>query len=146
MLVTPVLTPTLLFSLGLSILEFGAVRKAGFLMVISFLLIVAIAWVLANFLGSDKSVSFLREDPGKIFNIYFVVALASGIAATFAWARKEMADVLPGVAMAVSRVPPPALIGISLNSAEMHLAEHYLYVFLFNLIGLVLGSFLVILS
>ncbi len=143
MLVTPVLTPILLFSLGLSILEFGAVRKAGFLMVVSFLLIIAIAWLLANFLGSDKSVSFLREDPGKVFNIYFVVALTSGIAATFAWARKEMADVLPGVAMAVPLVPPAALIGINLNSAQMYLAEYYLYIFLSNLMGLVIGSFLV---
>jgi uncharacterized hydrophobic protein (TIGR00271 family) len=143
MLVTPVLTPILLFSLGLSILEFGAVRKAGFLMVVSFLIIIAISWVLATFLGSDKSISFLQEDPGKLFNIYFVVALASGVAATFAWARKEMTDVLPGVAMAVTLVPPAALIGISLNSAETYLAQYYLYIFLFNLMGLVVGSFLV---
>ena len=75
-------------------------------------------------------------------NLYFLISLSAGAAATFAWSRKEMTDVLPGVAMAVSLVPPISLIGININY-EAALVEFYIYIFVVNLIGLIIGSFIV---
>lgn len=143
MLVTPVLTPILLFSLGVSILEFSAVKKAGFLMLVSFLIIGLVAGALARIFGTNELSLFLTAPPSQILYVYFLVAFTSGIAATLAWTRKETTDVMPGVAMAVTLVPPVSLIGISFSTSTSYLMEFYLYVFVSNLIGLLIGGFLV---
>jgi uncharacterized membrane protein len=50
---------------------------------------------------------------------------------------------LPGIAISVSLVPPLALIGVSYSVARPDLLYFYLWVFIFNLIGMVFGSLLV---
>jgi len=143
MLVTPVMTPILLFSLGISILEFKAMRRAGFLMIVSFLIIVAISWIMAKILGVGKIDFILSDDPQRTLILYFIVAFSSGIAATLAWSRKELSDVLPGIAISVSLVPPLALIGIFLSITESGLLDLYIWVFFLNLVGMVSGSFII---
>ncbi|MEX0621640.1 MAG: DUF389 domain-containing protein [Candidatus Woykebacteria bacterium] len=140
MLVTPVMTPVLLFALGLSIVESKAIRKAGFLMVISFLVVLLISWILAQAVGVGQLKFLLEGDPTRIFVLYSFVALSSGIAATLAWAHKDLTDVLPGIAIAVSLTPPLSLVGISLSSGDQRLINFYLLVFIFNLAGMTLGS------
>jgi len=75
--------------------------------------------------------------------LYFVVAIVSGVAATFAWVRKEVATVLPGIAIAVSLVPPVAAVGIWLSALQFETARFYFLVFLFNFFGIIMGSVLV---
>jgi len=66
--------------------------------------------------------------------------VASGAAATFAWVKKESAEILPGTAIAVSIVPPLSLVGIRLAALEGGVARFYFLVFVFNLVGLIVGS------
>lgn len=143
MLVTPVITPILLFSLGISILEVKAMRRAGFLMVVSFLIIFAISWILAKVLGVGEIDFILSGDPQRTLILYFLIAFSSGIAATLAWTRKELSDVLPGIAITVSLVPPLALMGIFYSVAQTQELNFYMWIFFLNIAGMISGSFII---
>ncbi len=142
MLVTPVLTPILVVALGLVVGEVGAIRSVAALMGKSFALVIAISAILALLFGTAES-SQILENTFRAAVLYFIIAAASGAAATFAWIRKEIADVLPGIAIAVSLVPPLSLVGIWLSTLDLATARFYFLVFFSNLVGIILGSFVV---
>jgi len=142
MLVTPVLTPILVIALGFVVGEINAIKSVANLMFKSFALIVLVSFLLALALGLPEELDIL-ENTFRAAVLYFIVAFAAGVAATFAWVRKEIAEVLPGIAIAVSLVPPLSLVGIWLSSLEFDLSRFYFSIFLFNLVGILLGSFVV---
>jgi uncharacterized membrane protein len=72
-----------------------------------------------------------------------MVALASGIAAAFAWAKKEISEVLPGVSLAVTLVPPLSLVGIWLSKGSIEAVRFYSSVLLLNFFGIIIGSLIV---
>ncbi len=139
MLVTPVLTPILLIALGLSIGELQPIKRAILLVMKSVGVVVVASLVLALVFGSPQG-SFTFDDSAKTAVLYFVVAIASGIAATFAWTNKEIAEVLPGVAIAVSLVPPLAIAGIGISFWDVSVVRFHFLIFLFNLLGIIVGS------
>ena len=67
-----------------------------------------------------------------------VAALATGLAGAVALARRDVAAVLPGVAIAISLVPPLAVVGVCLGQGAATLAGGALMLFLSNLVSLVL--------
>lgn len=142
MLVTPVLTPVLVISLGFAVGELEAVTSVLVLMLQSFLALIIGSFVLALIFGGPEEIKVF-DNSMRTAVLYFIVAICSGIAATFAWTRKEVADVLPGVAIAVSLVPPLSLIGIYLAALNLDGARFYFLVFLFNFIGIFVGSLVV---
>jgi len=142
MLVTPILTPILLIALGVATGELGIIKNISRLLLRSFGIIVIGSFVLAILFGSSiDTIAFKNTVSTAV--LYFIVAVASGIAATFAWARKEIANILPGVAIAVSLVPPLSAFGIWIATLNFEAMRFYLLVFLFNLIGVVVGSLVV---
>ncbi|MDE2001269.1 MAG: DUF389 domain-containing protein [Patescibacteria group bacterium] len=142
MLVTPVLTPMLMIALGLLVGELTVVKNVTWLMVKSFAIVVAISFVAAVIFGVSDTLHIVQNTFGSAI-LYFLVAFASGVAATFAWVRKEIAEALPGIAIAVSLVPPLSLVGIQLSVLNIDLVRFYFLVFLFNVVGIILGSFVV---
>ncbi len=76
-----------------------------------------------------------RTSPGLID---LVAAAATGLAGAVALARKDVAAVLPGVAIAISLVPPLAVVGVCLGQGSPRLAVGALLLFLSNLVALVL--------
>jgi len=139
MLVAPVLTPLLLFGLAFAIAEFPVIKRVGKLMAFSFAIILVISFFFAIILGHNRQF-FEIQNSLETALLYFVVAVASGVAGTFAMTRKELSEVFPGVAVAISLVPPLALMGIWLSDLNYGLVKFYLLVFLFNLFGILVGS------
>ncbi|MCK2215330.1 DUF389 domain-containing protein [Actinomadura sp. ATCC 31491] len=72
-----------------------------------------------------------------------VAALATGLAGAVAHARRDVAAVLPGVAIAISLVPPLAVAGVCLGHGAGWLTLGALVLFLSNLLALVLGGIVV---
>ncbi|WP_246083216.1 DUF389 domain-containing protein [Nonomuraea diastatica] len=72
-----------------------------------------------------------------------VAALATGLAGAVAHARRDVAAVLPGVAIAISLVPPLAVAGVCLGRGALWLTLGALVLFLSNLLALVLGGIVV---
>jgi uncharacterized hydrophobic protein (TIGR00271 family) len=72
-----------------------------------------------------------------------VVAVATGLAGSFAFVRRDVSDVLAGVAIAISLVPVLAVVGITLGSGEFDLALGALVLFLTNVAAILVSGALV---
>lgn len=139
MLITPVLSPLLLAGLGFSLGELHSIKQAGIIMFISATVVVVVS-MLAGFLFGTNGHGFALEDSLRNAVLYFAVATAAGIAATFGWVRRDTSSVLPGIAIAVSLVPPLSLIGISLSIWDLDGVRTNLFLSIFNIIGILIGS------
>ena len=81
-----------------------------------------------------------RTSPGLLD---LIAAVATGFAGAVALARRDVAAVLPGVAIAISLVPPLAVVGVCLGQGSIALAIGALVLFVSNLLALVLAGTLV---
>jgi uncharacterized hydrophobic protein (TIGR00271 family) len=70
-------------------------------------------------------------------------ALATGFAGAIALARRDVAAILPGVAISISLVPPLCVVGICLAEGSPSLAFGALVLFLSNFLALVFAGSLV---
>lgn len=142
MLVTPVLTPILFVALGVATSELSLIRSVSMLLLRSFSIVFASGLIAAILFGATGNIGFL-DNSANVVTLYFFVALLAGMAATFAWARKDVVDILPGVAIAVALVPPLALAGIGVSLLEPAIIRLNFLVFLFNIFGVTIGSLIV---
>ncbi|MEU3208314.1 DUF389 domain-containing protein [Streptomyces cyaneofuscatus] len=91
---------------------------------------------------SDSQISS-RTSPGLMD---LIAALATGFAGAVALARRDVAAVLPGVAIAISLVPPLVVVGVCLGQLSGWLALGALVLFVSNLFALVFGGMVVFAS
>lgn len=70
-------------------------------------------------------------------------ALATGLAGAFATGRKDVSDTIPGVAIAISLVPPLANAGILLAAGRPELAMGSLLLFITNYLAILLTGYFV---
>lgn len=69
-----------------------------------------------------------------------VVALAAGLAGAFATSREDVADSLPGAAIAIALVPPLCVVGISLGNREWLDVWGAFLLFLTNCLSILLAG------
>lgn len=69
-----------------------------------------------------------------------IVALAAGAAAAFAYSRFDVADSLPGVAIAIALVPPLSVVGLCLSAWELKAALGASLLFVTNLLSILLAG------
>ncbi len=74
-----------------------------------------------------------------------VVAVAAGLAGSYALTREDVSAVLPGVAVAVALVPPLATIGVVARLGRMDLARGAALLFITNLVAIALTGVVVFL-
>lgn len=142
MLVTPLLTPILVIALGMSVGEVPLITRTSKFVGYSCLYTV-IGGLVLTLLFQAPSEFTVIENSVRTALLYFVVAIASGVAGTYAWIRREAAETLPGIAIAVSLVPPLSLIGIGIGKFDFDFALFYFVIFLLNLLGILMGSLVV---
>ncbi len=140
MLVTPVLTPILVIGLSITVGELSFIKKPGILILKSLFLTIGISAVMTVLFGATEIQEVLVNDLRTAI-LYFIVATTSGVAATIAWVRKQVSDILPGISIAVSLVPPLSLVGIKLGMFDIEYARFYLIIFALNFLGILIGSF-----
>lgn len=144
MLATPVLTPILLIALAITTSKTNLLKRTSILILKSVLVIMGVSFVAGLLFGVPTDSTFFDS---TLFNnslraafLYFIVALVSGFTATFSWVRKEITNILPGISIAVSLVPPVAMVAIWLSVWDLEKMRFFLLVFLFNLFGIIMGS------
>jgi uncharacterized hydrophobic protein (TIGR00271 family) len=69
-----------------------------------------------------------------------IAAIATGLAGAVGLSRRDVAAVLPGVAIAISLVPPLAVVGICLGEGALPLALGALVLFVSNLVSMVIAG------
>src|SRR6478752_10630801 len=88
----------------------------------------------------DNSQISSRTSPGLVD---LLSALATGFAGAIALSRRDVAAILPGVAISISLVPPLCVVGICLAEGNPSLAFGALVLFLSNFLALVFAGSLV---
>jgi uncharacterized hydrophobic protein (TIGR00271 family) len=97
-------------------------------------------WFPGDYDLLDNAQISARVRPG-LFDL--LAAMATGLAGAVALARKDVATVLPGVAIAISLVPPLAVVGVSIGQGEAVLAVAAFVLFLSNVVALILAGIFV---
>jgi uncharacterized hydrophobic protein (TIGR00271 family) len=144
MLVAPLFTPILAFSLAIVQGDIQLLRLAVESALKGILLAVGLAFVLALLspLTAASHEVAARTQP-NLFDL--AVALASGAAGAYAIARKDVAAALPGVAIAAALVPPLGVVGIGLAMGSAQIAGGSLLLFLTNLVAITFAGSIILL-
>ncbi|MEV4894796.1 DUF389 domain-containing protein [Nonomuraea sp. NPDC055795] len=142
MIIAPLSTPIMGTALGLverARTGAGWFVLAGVCAVIAIGLVTSLAVPNSFELLSNSQISG-RTSPGLAD---LVAAIATGLAGAIALARRDVAAVLPGVAISISLVPPLVVTGVCLGNGAPWLALGALVLFLSNMLSLVLAGMFV---
>ncbi|PIZ95558.1 MAG: TIGR00341 family protein [Candidatus Magasanikbacteria bacterium CG_4_10_14_0_2_um_filter_37_12] len=150
MVVAPLVTPLFAFSLSLLILHFKRLSKSFIAIVLGTLVSLFVSYsvsLLVIMIEGKKIVLnteiLSRAEPNLL---YFFVALLAGMAGAFAYAKPRIIESVIGIAIAVAIIPPIAVSGIGLAIGDLLLAKQSFFLYVFNILGICLGSLLMFLS
>ncbi len=137
MLIAPMATP--IMGIALAMVR-RARTTAPLVVLLGVLTVFAIGVLLVqlmpdsyNVLANDQITS--RTSP-TLFDL--IAALVTGLAGAIALSRRDVAAILPGVALAISLVPPIAVAGICVGTGHFEAALGAMLLFASNLVSLVL--------
>ncbi len=118
-------------SLTISILGIGTAILVGYLLTFWF----------SSLINPESNTQIMSRTAPRLIDLF--AALATGLAGAFATGRKDVSDTLPGVAIAISLVPPLANVGILLATGRPDLAQGSLLLFFTNYLAILLtGAFM----
>lgn len=139
MVVAPLLSPILGMAMGVVLADFKLIRRSSRTMVISALLVFAFSIVMTLFYPSrGLNSEIMSRSTASLAHL--IIAIASGIAASFALAKPRISATLPGIAVSVALLPPLAVTGVGVAFVNWELMIGSLTLFLVNFIGIVLAS------
>lgn len=100
-----------------------------------------LAWVLPELQALDSNGQVTgRTSPGVID---LIAAVATGFADAYGLARKDVSDVMPGVAIAISLVPPLAVVGITATAGDWGSAWGAFLLFASNVVAMIVAGTIV---
>ena len=144
MIVAPLMLPIMGLAFGISIADRKAIWSSllvgvgGVITAIVVGYVLALPWARLDPIGNAQIMS--RTAPRLVD---LCAALATGLAGAFAIGRRDVSDTLPGVAIAISLVPPLANVGILLAAGRPELALGSMLLFLTNYLAILLtGAFM----
>ena len=110
------------------------------------ILVVVLGIVFAQVLLNPTNVLTNSQVAGRISPTLtdLAAAVATGFAGAIAITRRDVGDVVPGVAIAISLVPPLAVVGVCLGSGASSLAVGALILFASNVVAMVITSTVVL--
>lgn len=133
MLISPLMGPIIGMGLGIAIQDFDLVKRSlknTTAAVVGSLVASAIYFLISpQFEGTSQLLA--RTSP-SIFDVF--VALFGGAAGILSIAAKNKGQVMPGVAIATSLMPPLCTAGYGLATLQMHFFLGALYLFFTNMI------------
>src|SRR5215469_3155611 len=106
------------------------------------LLAAGLSWILPELqpLATNGQVT-ARTSPGLID---LITAVATGFAGAYGLARKDVSDVMPGVAIAISLVPPLAVVGITAAAGDWGSAWGAFLLFASNVVAMIVAGTIVL--
>jgi uncharacterized hydrophobic protein (TIGR00271 family) len=142
MIVAPLMTPIIATTAALVMGRLKRALYSALIVIGGIILVVFVSWLLSVVSLSIISFEANSQIAGRISPALpdLVVALAAGAAGAFAMSRDDVADSLPGVAIAIALVPPLCVVGISLSQAQWGAAFGSTLLFLTNLLSILLAG------
>jgi uncharacterized hydrophobic protein (TIGR00271 family) len=145
MIVAPLSTPILGIGLGIVTARGRLVLSSVGYVLAGVVLVVILGAVFAQLLPNPINVLTNSQVTGRTSPTLadLLAALATGLVGAVAITRRDVGDVLPGVAIAISLVPPLGVVGVCLGSGAPSLALGAFILFASNVVAMVITSVLV---
>jgi APA family basic amino acid/polyamine antiporter len=142
MLVAPLMSPILAFSLGLVLGDVRLIR----LSIEAVFKGVALAILIAVFIGllspfKELTDEIMARTQPTLLDL--AVALASGMAGAYALAHQDVSAALPGVAIAAALMPPLGAVGLGLSLGDAQVAGGAFLLFVTNIASISLAGAIV---
>lgn len=146
MIVAPLSVPILGVGLGIATAQGKLIARSLLLVLLGIVLVVAIGFVVSQLLPNPTNVLSNSQVVGrtspKLMDL--TAALATGLVGVIAITRRDVGDVLPGVAIAISLVPPLAVVGVCLGSGAPGLALGAFVLFASNMVAMIVTATVVL--
>jgi uncharacterized hydrophobic protein (TIGR00271 family) len=142
MIVAPLMTPIMATAAALIMGNMSRAVNRLTLVLIGVLTVVFLSWLFGivspSYLNFSANSQIVARISPRLIDL--VAALASGAAGAFCLSRDDIADSLPGVAIAISLVPPLCVVGLSLSAGEIEAATGALLLFVTNFLAIILAG------
>lgn len=142
MIVAPLMTPILATTAGLVMGNMKRVTESVSIVLGGIIIVIILSWILGeitiNVISFNSNSQIVSRTAPNLTDLF--VALAAGAAGAFAFSRDDVADSLPGVAIAIALVPPLCVVGVSLSKSEWSDAAGASLLFLTNLLSILLAG------
>ncbi len=139
MIVAPLMTPILGTALALVLADRRELVHNVALVLVGAFVVVVIGFVIGMVHANDVLAGTNSQVAGRVSPklIDLTGALATGVVGAFALVRADVSDTLPGVAIAISLVPPLAVVGLTLESGAPSEAAGALLLFATNVAAII---------
>ncbi|MCU1525288.1 MAG: hypothetical protein JWO18_2182 [Microbacteriaceae bacterium] len=145
MIIAPLSTPIMGIALGIVRASGSAIGRSLLYVLGGLAVVVALGWLFSLFLPDPGSLLSNSQVLGRTSPqlLDLLAALATGFAGAFALCRRDLSSILPGVAIAISLVPPLGVVGVCVGRGDFDLAFGALVLFLCNVVALVIAGSIV---
>src|SRR5215204_720518 len=147
MIVAPLMTPILGTMLSVVLADRKNLTRSLLLLAGGGLVAIAIGWlgglVVANEVIAETNSQVADRVHPRLVDL--IAALATGAVGSVALVRSDISDTLPGVAIAISLVPPLSVVGFTLQAGKPDQALGAALLFLTN-VAAILGSGTVVMA
>ena len=143
MIIAPLMRPIMATVAALLMGDFNRAWRSFLIVLVSVTGVIGVAWLLTEMsvvtvISVESNAQFYSRTSPRLVDLY--AALWSGAAAAFALSRDDVADSLPGVAVAISLVPPLCVVGIGLAEREWAAAGGAFMLFLTNFLSILFAG------
>lgn len=142
MIIAPLMLPIMATAAALVTGQMGRAIQSSLLVALGVASVIALSWfvgmIYPDAIPFTTNSQILARTSPRLLDL--VAALASGAAGAFCMSRDDIADSLPGVAIAISLVPPLCVVGISLSYGEWASAWGALLLFVTNALAILLAG------
>ncbi len=142
MIVAPLMTPILAFSLGVIWGDVPLIRTALGSIIKGTIIAVGISAGLSSLIPiAGYNPEILARTTPNLFDI--IIAIASGLVGAYGNANRRISNTLVGIAIAVALMPPLCTMGIGVGRLDAAVASGAALLFLINLVSISLAGALV---
>ena len=147
MIVAPLMTPILGIVLAVVLTDGANLRRCLLLVITGATAVVAVGWLAGLFVPYPVVAATNAQVAARVTLQFadLAAALATGAVGSVALVRSDISDTLPGVAIAISLVPPLAVVGLTLESGAPRQSLAALLLFTTN-VAAILASGIVVMA
>lgn len=142
MIVAPLMTPIIATTAALVMGRIKDIKESGLIVIYGVIMVIVVSFIIGFFTIVVISPVTNSQISSRISPSLddLMIALAAGAAGAFAYSRNDVADSLPGVAIAIALVPPLSVVGIMLSQGNWSAAWGAGLLFITNLLSILLAG------
>jgi uncharacterized hydrophobic protein (TIGR00271 family) len=142
MIVAPLMTPIMATALAVVAGDLRHLGRSLLTVAVGVAATVGLSWLIGALSPVVVDATTNGQVSGRISPTLadLMVALASGAAGAFALSRRNVSDTLPGVAIAISLVPPLCVVGVMLANHDPSASAGAMLLFLTNFLAILVAG------